>query len=128
MKSHQQTSRCRGLLQWKKATIHLGILSYIAWSQTVLAASDPLSPYSVPRGKNLAYDVLKTILGEAVDIATDYYFDYSNASFQIEDHRWSEGLGIRYRDSITQTFRSIDFIPPTRRVYQTERLRIEEDG
>ena len=84
--------------------------------------------HSVPRGKNLKLDIIKELLGEAIDVASDYYFDYSNASFQIEDHYWSEGLGVRYRETVKQTFRSIDFISPSRRTYQTEEIDIQPDG
>lgn len=107
------------------------VLSFFAGFVCIIslsAAPDPLPAHSVPRGKNLKLDIIKELLGEAIDVASDYYFDYSNASFQIEDHYWSEGLGIRYRDIVSQTFRSIDFISPSRRTYQTEKIEIKIDG
>ena len=106
----------------------LGLMTCLAWGQVAAANPDPLPAHSVPRGKDLRLEILKEILGQAIDTGSAYYFDYSNASFQIEDHYWSEGLGIRYRDFVSQRYRSIDFISPSRRTYQTELLEVFESG
>ena len=108
--------------------IILGLMTCLSWGQVAAANPDPLPAHSVPRGKDLRLEILKEILGQTIDTGSAYYFDYSNASFQIEDHYWSEGLGIRYRDSVKQTYRSIDFISPSRRTYQTEEIDILPDG
>ena len=108
--------------------IILGLMTCLSWGQVAAANPDPLPAHSVPRGKDLRLEILKEILGQTIDTGSAYYFDYSNASFQIEDHYWSEGLGIRYRDFVSQRYRSIDFISPSRRTYQTERLEIRENG
>ncbi len=111
-----------------QTAIVLALLVSQAWAQPATAQPDPLPPHSVSRGKDLKLDLLKEILGEALDTTSAYYFDYSNASFQIESHYWSEGLGIRYRDFVKQTYRSIDFISPSRRTYQTERIEVKSNG
>lgn len=118
----------RKTTQFKKSVIVLGLLSCLGWSQAISAESDLLSAHSVLRGKSLKLEIIKELLGEAVDTAFSYYFDYSNAGFQVEDHYWSEGLGVRYRNLITQTFRSIDFISLSRRTYQTQKIEIKNDG
>ncbi len=128
MNTHSLSKEQAPLHQTHGVKFGLGLLICCLLFQVALEAADPLPPHSVSRGKNLSLDVIKTVLGEAVDTASAYYFDYSNASFQIEDHCWREGLGIRYANAVNQRYRSIDFLSPSRRTYQTETLIRNDDN